>query len=371
MLLLAFRNLFQSRTRLLISTGGLALALLLILALDAILTGSETQLTNYINHSGADVWVSQSGVRNMHMATSTLPAPVVDRVRAVPGVADAAPILYTTSFVRAGTDRYIVYVIGLPEGARMGAPWKIREGSALPRTGEVVIDSSVARASGTRVGDTVRILNVPLRVAGLADGTANIVNSIAFVTSSDFDRLRGGTGVVSYVLVKAAPGSNPDGVARAIAGAVPSVTVQTSTQFAASEKKVVSDMVVDIAAIMNLTGLMIGLAVMALTIYIATLSRRAEFGLLKAVGARNRDLYTAVLAQTGISLVLGLATSIALVLLLSIVVPAVRPQMALELTLGSVLKVTLMAVGISAVASVLPVRQVARLEPADVFRRKL
>jgi hypothetical protein len=65
---LAFRNLFQNRVRLIISTGGVALALLLILALDAIFTGVEQRITAYIDYSGADIWVSQSDVFNMHMA---------------------------------------------------------------------------------------------------------------------------------------------------------------------------------------------------------------------------------------------------------------------------------------------------------------
>jgi hypothetical protein len=39
MLLLAIRNVFQGKVRLLMSTGGLALALLLVLTLDAIFTG--------------------------------------------------------------------------------------------------------------------------------------------------------------------------------------------------------------------------------------------------------------------------------------------------------------------------------------------
>jgi putative ABC transport system permease protein len=52
---LAFRNLFQNKIRLLISVGGVALALLLILTLDAIFTGVEKRLTIYIDNSGADV----------------------------------------------------------------------------------------------------------------------------------------------------------------------------------------------------------------------------------------------------------------------------------------------------------------------------
>ena len=73
MIRLAFRNLFQNKARLVISVGGVALALLLILSLDAVFTGVERQVTAYIDSSGADIMVAQSDVRNMHMASSSLP----------------------------------------------------------------------------------------------------------------------------------------------------------------------------------------------------------------------------------------------------------------------------------------------------------
>lgn len=46
---LAFRNLFQNKIRMMISVGGVALALLLILSLDAIFTGVEQRITVYID----------------------------------------------------------------------------------------------------------------------------------------------------------------------------------------------------------------------------------------------------------------------------------------------------------------------------------
>jgi len=58
MLRLAYRNLFQSKVRIAMSVGGVALALMLVLALDAIMTGSEKRLTAYIDYSEADVWVA-------------------------------------------------------------------------------------------------------------------------------------------------------------------------------------------------------------------------------------------------------------------------------------------------------------------------
>lgn len=370
MLLLAFRNLFQSKVRLLMSTGGLALALLLVLALDSILTGIQTQVSAYIDRSGADVWVAQKGVRNMHMASSTLSVTTIDRVRAAGGVVSVTPILFQLSTVAAGGDSHIVYVIGLPPSPAAGAPWRVVAGSGVPGLGETVIDRNVAEQSGIGVGSSVSILGQRFRVVGLTEGTLNIVNSVAFISMADFIAIRGSTDTVSYLLVKTVPGRSPDEVAASIERQVGDVTALSRSAFSAQEREVIAGMTTDIVAIMNVVGLLIGLAVMALTVYTATLARRAEYGVLKAVGARNRDLYLVVLLQAAIGLILGLSASVLLTWLLSLAIPAVKPSIVLELSIGSIAKVGSMALVIAAATAILPVMQMARLDPASVFRRK-
>src|SRR3972149_6201543 len=111
MVSVARRNLFQEKARLLISVGGVAFALLLVLALDGLVAGSMAQITAYINHSGADVYVAQAGVRTMHMSSSALPLAKAEEIRRVPGVAAVAPILYASNAVVSGDRRSLAYVI--------------------------------------------------------------------------------------------------------------------------------------------------------------------------------------------------------------------------------------------------------------------
>ena len=82
---------FQDRRRVLLSTGRVAVALLLVLILGGIVAGAMRQLTGYIDGSGADLIVSQLGVRTMHMSASVLRPDIADRAREVPGVAWASP----------------------------------------------------------------------------------------------------------------------------------------------------------------------------------------------------------------------------------------------------------------------------------------
>jgi putative ABC transport system permease protein len=369
-LLLARRNLGRNRVRLLASVGGVALALSLTLALDAIYAGVASQLTTYIERAGADVWVAQSGVRNLHMVASSLPASVVDEVGAVGGVAAVTPILEATDTITAGDTRAVVYVIGLPAGAGMGGPWDIVEGSAQVGPGEIIVDRGFAAQAGVTIGDPVGVLGGEARIVGLSRGTASLVNSVAFVSFADFEARRGGAPVISFALVRmAAGGGSAEAVAADIERLVPGVTAQSRTDFVAQERRIVTDMSADVISIMSIIGFVVALAVVALTVYVATLARRREFGVLKALGARNRVLYRVVLVQAALSVVVGFAIGLAFTGLLAFAIGRADLNLELAITSASLAKVGSFAAIIAGLAAILPIRQVAGVDPAVVFRR--
>lgn len=367
--LLARRNLTRNRVRFIVSVGGVALALSLTLALDAIYAGVANQLTAYIDRAGADVWVAQAGVKNLHMVASWLPDSATGKVQAVTGVAEATPILYSTDTIVAREERAVAYVIGLPTNARMGGPWNVVEGSNNVGRGEIIVDGGFARKAGVSIGDTVTVLGGEARIVGLSAGTASLVNTVAFVSFDDFRAKRGGAPVVSFVLVKVAQATSPAAVAAEIERQVPDVTVQTGADFSSQERRLVTDMSADVISIMSAIGFVVGLAVVALTVYVATLARRREFGVLKALGARDRVLYRVVLAQAVLSVALGFAMGLAFTGLLGFLVARTDVNLELAITGASVAKVGLFAVVIAGLAAILPIRQVAGLDPAVVLRR--
>lgn len=370
MMRLAFRNLFQNKFRLLISVGGVALALLLILSLDAVFTGVEQRITIYIDQSGADVFVAQEDVRNMHMASSSLPDSVRRKVRVIPGVAAVTPIQYLTNNVVMGDKHNLAYIIGLPENAKLGGPWHISSGRNLPGEGEAIVDRTVAENSGVTLGDEVEILGEEFVVIGLAEETSSLVNSVAFISEKDFEGLRGNYDTFSFLLVKVRQDESPQAVATRIEAQVRGVTTQTTENFADQERKIVKDMSTDVITIMNLIGFLIGLAVMGLTVYTATLARRREYGVLKALGARNGHLYRAVVAQALLSVTFGFAIGLVTTWLLSAIVARLGLSMVLEVSGPSLIKVGGLSLLIAGIAAILPIQQIARLDPVMVFTGK-
>ena len=368
-LLLALRNFAGNRVRLLVSVGGVALALTLTIALEAIFAGVANQLTVYVDRAGADVWVAQAGVRNLHMVASWLSSSVTDEVRAVDGVAEATPILYSTDTIAAGEERAVAYVIGLPADAAMGGPWDVVEGSDQVGRGDVIIDRGFAVKAGVAIGDRITVLGGDARVVGLSEGTASLVNSVAFVSFDDFAAMRSGGPVVSFVLVKASAGASPDRLAAAIERDVAGVTTQSQAAFADEERRLVMDMSADVIAIMNAVGFAVGLAVVALTVYVATLARRREYGALKALGAGNRFLYGVVLSQAFLGVALGFGVGLTFTALLGLGLARTDLNLELAITAASLARVGLVAALIAGLAAILPIRQIANLDPAIVFRR--
>jgi putative ABC transport system permease protein len=367
MLHLAWRNLSQNRIQLLLGVGGVALALLLMLALDALLAGSEEDLVAYIIQSEADIFVAQEGVKNMHMAASAITLRDMRLASHAEGVASASPILYTTSVIETEVADILSYIIGFDPNEPLGGPQTVVAGTTDLNRDEVIIDEAVARTQGLGLGDEVEIIGETFTIVGLTKGLTNIINSVTFIHLADFQTLRPGE-AVSYALLKVEPGYNPKAVAKAITTRNDDVLALTQADFAREERQIIKDMSVEVLNIMNLSGLLIGLAVTALTLYTNTLRKRQEYGVLKAIGAKNHHLYGVVIAQTFLSLGLGFGVAIGLVWLLGQVLPLAIPGVALTLTQTAMVRVLVASLFIGVIAALIPAWQVARLDPAHVFR---
>lgn len=368
MLRYSVRTLFEGWGRTTLSIGGVALALMLIIALDAVFLGAERRSAAYIDHSGADIVVSQAGVRTMHMAASTLPADLVGSVRAIPEVASVTPVLFASDIGQFGETRASTYVIGLPPNATSGLPPDTTAGTAMPAAGGAVVDTRLADRAGLAIGDTVTVLGRGFRINGLSRGTASLSSSVVIIPLADFARIRGTDQSLSFLFVTVTPGASPDEVAEHIRAVTGDATVQTREQFSAEERALIRDMGTNIIAVMNLLGFLIGLAVMALTIYLAMLSRRSEFGMLKAVGAPNGQLYRVVLLQALVSVGLGCVVAVAATLALALLLPQLGSTVSLALGISAVARVLIASVVIAGVAAVLPIKRIAGLDPAMVFR---
>jgi putative ABC transport system permease protein len=358
------RNLFSDPRRAVLGISGAGVALLLVLLLGAIVNGAMRQVTRYIDTSPADVFVAQRGVTNMHMASSVVPLAAVGRIRAVRGVTWADPILYLPDALATPTGRQVTYVVGYVPGGR-GGPASLVRGRP-PGPGQVVVDQQAASSLSLKLGDPVWLLGRTWRISGLTPRLTNLANTVAFVRFGDLAAARGLPGITSYVL--AGTRGDPAQVAQRIEAAT-ALSALPKAAFSAQERALVQDMSAELLQIMNLAGYLIGLAVIGLTLYAATLSRLREVGVMKALGARPWRLAGVVVSQALWTVGAAMAAAVALTLALAAVLARTGGNVPVALEPGSVAQVAAAALVLAGAGAVTPLVKVWRVDPVTVFRR--
>ncbi len=369
MIRLAWRNLIHERTRLAISVGGVALAMLLILVMNGIFDGSEEHGVTYIQHQPASLWLMQAGVENMHMASSILPVETVEQVARVEGVAEAVGVLYTNAGVEVGDALVFSYVFGYDPEEPFGGPWSVVEGTADLALNEVVIDRALASRHGLGLGDAVNILGYDLTIAGLTEGTFGIATSVTFVNKTALAQLMGiSSRAASYILIQPDPTADIDVLVDHLREAVPEANLMTQDDFIDSDREMLRQMGVDVIRAINMVSYVVGLLVIGLTIYTATVERARDYGVLKAIGANNRQLLSMVFVQAFVSSGLGYLMGIVLAYGTAALVSRLFPEMLIIIDPTRLVRQIPVMIFITALAALLPVGRIARLDPMMVFR---
>jgi putative ABC transport system permease protein len=369
MLRFAWRNLLHERVRMLVSTGGVALSVLLIFFMSGVFAGSEEHAVAYMKNQPAELWLMQAGVENLHMSSSLLPTDAAARVRQVDGVGQATGLLYAAGALALGEEPAYSYLFAVDEDAPFGQAWAMAAGSPSPGPSELVIDVALARRYGLEIGDTVTVLGRDLTIAGLSKETFGIATSISWVNKAALSSLIGvPTGADSYILVQLEPDADKEAVAHALQEAVPEANVLTREAFIASDQEMIRQMGADIIRAMTIVAYVVGLLVVGLTIYTATVERAREYAVLKALGAQSGQLMRAVFAQALLSSVLGFGAGVILAIVAAGLVGRLLPEMLVLVRPEEVARQAPVILAVTALAALLPLSRVLRLDPMVVFR---
>ena len=361
----ARRMLLTDRRRAVLGMLGVAVALVMAMTLDGIFVGSTRQVSRYIDTSPADVFVSQQGVRTMHMSVSVLPADLADRIANIQGVDWAEPILFTSEALQGEAGRRPTYVFGYrPDGP--GGPQLLIEGSE-PGPGELVADDAAAAALGIHVGGEVEVMGRTWIVSGLTTGMTSIINTAVYVRYDDLASVMGRDATASYILV----GTNRDsaGVAAQIRDDISGVEVLTRPRFSAEERALVREMSTDLMSIMSVAAFLVGLAVIGLVLYATVLAKLRELGIMKALGLSRYAVTRLVLTQAAWTVTAAVIAAVAITAAIAAVVGAVTPDIDVAIAPGSILRTAVAAAVVAVVGALVPLRKVLSIDPATVFRR--
>jgi putative ABC transport system permease protein len=377
MWLLAAKMMLGDRSRLLMALGGVAFAILLANLQVGMLLGFIRKTSQLVDYCEADIWVGHRHALNVDF-TSFIQERWIARVRSVDGVERADPYLLTTAEAKMRDGRFVaVIVVGCDPTSQLGNAWAMAKGSRpedIQQPDSIIVDLQEAHKLGDcRIGDALELNGQRARIAGMTDGIVTFAAvPYAFTTLERARRYGTGQappGACSYFLVKARPGTDVAALAARIQEQVPHLLVLDRSSY--SQKTRAFWMVetgVGLAFGMTaLLGILIGLGVVAHTMYATVNDRLAEYATLKALGADDRCVARFLVAQAMSNAVLGsvLGLLISAVVVLAISSPRATVAMPWWVSALSVAVALLVCLG----AAALPYLRLRRLDPASVLRR--
>jgi len=373
MVSLARKNLFHDRLRFVITVAGVAFAVTLVFLQVGLFMGLLAKATVTIENAAADIWVTSKRTPNVDFA-HTFPETNVLRVRGVPGVerADNLLIQFMNIQLPSGAEEGCL-VYALDDFSSWNLPWNSAgaELSVLKRGQFIFMDRSAERRFGPfEVGQYREILGRRFRIVGTTTGAASFTTApIVFMNYGNAQELlQTLQGKTHYVLVRLAPGADPALVKAEIARRLPYNDVYTRSEWARRSR---SYWVVSTGLGMNMgvtvfLGILVGIVIVAQTLYTSAVEHIKEFGTVKAIGGSNLAIYRILGEQALIAAVIGFALG-------AVLSYAARPAMA-QLHLN-----VLISPGFAAVvflgtllmclgAALFSFRRVAGIDPALVFR---
>ncbi len=327
------------------------------------------------------------------VSTVTLEDAALQKVRGVPGVATA----------QGTVDQLGVYVLdaenkiagGTNSGPGQGLAWlgtggtaQVSAGAAPSGADDVTIDERTADAAGVTVGDQATVLlangtRQQFRAAGLfvpPGADLGQQTQVAFAPATA-QRLLLEPGTWTAVAVTLAPGADPGTVKAAVAQALGSGYTVTTRAEQIKEAKDTAGTFVSI-----FTYVLLGFAIVALlvgaflifnTFSMVVAQRAREMALLRAIGARRKQVARALLGEAALVGLVGSVIGLVLGTLVAVGLGKLLGAIGLDLTITPSLPVSavvwclVLGVGVTLLAAWIPTRRAGKIAPVAALRESV
>jgi putative ABC transport system permease protein len=325
----------------------------------------------------AEVWVMDPQTEYWDQ-TKALKDTDLTRVRGVPGVAWAVRLFKGNPVAKTLKGKFAVsLLIGLDDATLSGAPRKMLLGSwqRLREPDSVVIDQAgyvlLFPGEPLQLGRTLEMNDHRVTLVGISDASAPFLSVPVMHTrySEAVNFLGRERTQLSFIIARPLPGTSPDELATRIAGAT-SLRARTTLQF----------MWDCIGYYMRNTGipvnfgitilvaLVVGTVVAGQTFYLFTVENLKQFGTLKAMGVTNPRLVGMILLQAASVAALGFGIGTGMAATFFEITLRQLATRGIVLMWQSAALTGACILFVAVVASILSIRRVLVLEPAEVFR---
>jgi putative ABC transport system permease protein len=373
-LTLAFRNLFHDRIRLAVTLVGILFSIVLVAVQLGLYLGASNMITGNIDHAKADLWITVYGAKSFEDGGMLLTPRERHQALATPGVKAVIPLVVRFAEWRkpeGGSTRVVIVGSDAEDGGL--EPWGLIQGTweDIKSPEAIAVDRTYFNELGiTGLGDTAQIATGRVRVRAITDGIRSFTQSpYTYTTLNRARALFGDSDGTTFYLVQLEPGANVETVRQDLQKRLEGAEVLTQAEFRdRSLKQWLFRTGAGVALIGGaLLGSLVGTVIVAQTLYSSTKDHLSEFATLRALGSSSGYIHQVILAQAGISAVVGyiLGMSIALTILFF----SRNTALPLVMTPGLAFWLFTLTVGMCAISALSAIVKVTKIDPATVFNK--
>lgn len=371
--LIAWRNLAHDPVRFFATLVGIIFAVVLMAVQMGMLIGFADTTAGLVRNSRADIWIIPRGTTNVDQS-AVMQQRVYFQALKTTGVETVSRHLVRfVSWRRPQGGSQLVIVVGFDTQTGLAGPWNVVEGSVadLANPHAVMIDRLYAGKLGiSAIGQSVEINGRKATVVGFTQG-ARTFTQAPYVFTSYSNSLRYtdiADGDTSYVLVKAKPGVDIGNLIARLQATAPTTDVMTSGDFAAKSRNYwIFTTGAGSALILGASlGALVGIVILAQTLYAATIERLSEYATLSAIGAGTGYLNAIVIKQALICG--GAGYAIAAVIAVLIATAATNSPAAIILSPSVLAGLAVGAMLMCCLSALIAIRKLMSVDPTSVFR---
>jgi putative ABC transport system permease protein len=372
---LAYRNLFHDRLSLVVTLVGIVFSVVLIAVQFGLYIGSEVRIVAMLDKMQGDLWVVPLDTKSFDDATF-LEGRQKHLILSTPNIAGVEEL--AVGFVgwrRPSGGVTAALLVGSETATNTAVPWDIVQGTIreLSAPSSVAVDQTYFTELGIKgLGAQAEVNGIKVNVNVVTDNIRSFTTLPYVFTTIVFARELLGVGPEqsSYAVVKVAPGADIEKTREELKARLPDAEVLTHAVF---RKRSLDRWLFETGAGAALItgaalGLIVGVVIVAQTLYSSTKDHLNEFATLRALGASAGYIIKVILMQAVLSAVIGYILGIILSLVV-VYVSRYEPSLLIIMTPSLAALLFVLTVGMCVFAAVCAIFKVIRIDPAVVFSR--
>lgn len=383
---LAFKNLLRRKIRTILTIIGIGIVIAIFFSLISFNAGYSRSLGNEFLSFGIHILAVPKGCP--YEATSlllhggemekTLTYAQFEEIAKNEFVDIASPLLLIHTTINSPDYETALY--GISDSLFELKPyWKLN-GSKFSslNANEAIIGANLAKELNLKIGSKVYLTNnkVETKIVGILSITGTSDDNFIYVPLKYSEKLAGKSDSLTAVAIKVKQNAKIGMVSNMLAQ-IPDIQTVTFTQVQSTLNGLVST-TQQLLLVATIFTLLIGLVSLVNTLYMSISERKKELGMLKAIGARNSQIFFLIITETiiivlvaallGVALSIGFSSTIEYVI--RQLIENAPPGRLAYYTSSTLILTVLISALIGVLSSIFPAYSATKIPPMEVIRNE-